>query len=340
MPYWRNGKMNTKKRLSDDIENTKEVNLEERFVALYEEEIKKLEEQQEDLDKAAGLREEEAKEFEEAARLYHRVFARNFYDAACGRISEEEFLSVWVREEELMSEIQSINSLEGEKKQLLKEIDLAGKEEKEAYGKVQKAEEIRYNRQAVFRSFIAMVPAALLLAVILILKFEFPAAEYVWQIASIIFASLFFLTVLYHRQKKAADKAKLYRMMANHKYNARCRLESDYQSIGNDLKFYYEKFDTVFGYISEEQWKLFEFCAKVSAGLKFCGELWKQGDVLKELMQTYHLKQPDVWLCHPKALYEPSKRKSYRAWICSQQDVCRRALERHQREIGGENYQE
>ena len=83
--------MNTKKRLSEDLENTKEVLLEQRFVTLYEDEIAGILAREDDLETIEHLGDEEAKEVEEAARLYNRAFARNFYDISGGRVSDEEF---------------------------------------------------------------------------------------------------------------------------------------------------------------------------------------------------------------------------------------------------------
>lgn len=67
---------------------------------------------------------------------------------------------------------------------------------------------------------------------------------------------------LFQSQRKAGDQLKLLEMMVTHKSHTGKRLEDDKREIGNDLKFYYEKFEKVFSYISPEQWKLFDFVVK------------------------------------------------------------------------------
>lgn len=325
--------MNTKKRLSDDIQNTKEILLEERFVTLYEDEIAHLLARKEDLEKVGHLDEEESKEVEEAARLYNRVFARNFYEISGGRITDEEFLPLWEREDELKKGLQKIQSLEGEKKQLEKEMDIVIEEETDLVRMIKKAEEKRVNRKAVFHSFVIMACAALIFCTTAVFYFEFPIREYIWPAVAAVLAAVLFLVVLYHIQKKAVESEKLYRMMGNHKFNSKCRLESDYQNIGNDLKFYYEKFEVLFRYISEEQWKLFEFCAKVSAGLKFCGEIQEKAEGLRKVLDKYRLEEVDTWLYFPKALYEMPKRVHYLECLDYRQNICEQAMVKHEREI-------
>ncbi len=325
--------MNTKKRLSEDIQNTKEILLEERLVTLYEDEIAHLLARKDDLEKVGRLNEEEAKEVEEAARLYNRVFARNFYETSGGRITDEEFLPLWEREDELKKGLQKIQSLEGEKKQLEKEMDIVIEEEADLIQMTKRAEEKRVNQKAVFRSFVIMAFAALIFFVAAVLYFEFPIREYVWPAVAAVLVVILFLVILYHIQKKAVESEKLYRMMSNHKFNSKCRLESDYQNIGNDLKYYYEKFEVLFGYISEEQWKLFEFCAKVSAGLKFCGEIEEKAKELRQVLDKYHLEEIDAWLYYPKALYEIPKRIQCLERLNYRQNICEQAMVKHEREI-------
>ena len=86
------------------------------------------------------------------------------------------------------------------------------------------------------------------------------------------------------------------------------RLESDYQDIASDLKFYYEKFEVLFYYISEEQWNLFEFCTKISSRLKFCEDLTENAENLVHVLEKYHLKKARAWLYYPKALFDLPKR--------------------------------
>lgn len=325
--------MNTKKRLSEDIQNTKEILLEKRFVTLYEDEIAHLLARKDDLEKVGQLDEEEAKEVEEAARLYNRVFARNFYEISGGRITDEEFLPLWEREDELKKGLQKIQSLEGEKKQLEKEMEIVVKEEDDLIRTAKDAEEKRVNRKAIFCSFMIMAFTALIFFAAGVFYFQFPIQEYAWPVAAAVLVVLLFLVVLYHIQKKAVESEKLYQMMRNHKFNSKCRLESDYQDIGNDLKFYYEEFEVLFGYISEEQWKLFEFCAKVSAGLNFCKEIQEKAEDLRKVLAKYQLEEIEAWLYYPKALYEVPKRINYLERLNYRQNVCEQAMVKHEREI-------
>ncbi len=325
--------MNTKKRLSEDIENEKEQLLQQRFVTLYEDEISHILEKKEDLAHLNEMEEEEASEIEEAARFYQRIFARNFYDASKGRVSDEEFFPLWERENELMTGLQSIHSLEGEKKQLEKEIDIAVEEEEKLLEETRKTEENRKNKKAVFHTFLVMAIAAAVLVGIAIWHFKIDAMLYIWQITAAALVVVCLLMVLYHMQKKAVDREKLYRMMSSHKINSRKRMESDFQDIGNDLKFYYEKYEVLFGYIKEEQWELFEFCIKISEGLAFCGGIKERGEKLLEVLRKYNFKEPESWLYYPKALYEFSKRANYLERLEYQQDVCQEALVKHKREL-------
>ena len=110
--------MNTKQRLSNDLLNDGEIIIEKRFVKLYESEIDKIDEQISDLKKLDQKDFDAKGEVEEKARAYYRAFAREFYDVCEGRVSDDEFFDLWEREEELKTGINSINSLEGEQKQL------------------------------------------------------------------------------------------------------------------------------------------------------------------------------------------------------------------------------
>ena len=332
--------MNTKKRLSKDIQNTKEDLIEDRFVTLYQNEISHLQAKKEDLEIIGQLDDEELKEVEESARLYHRILARNFYEMSAGIVTEEEFYPLWEREEELKRDLQRISSMEGEQKQLEREMDIVIGEEDELVEKRKKAEDIRLNRKAVLLSFFLMTLVAVVIMAVAVVKLEFPIIEYILPVVTVIFIVLLLLITLYRLYKKAVESEKLYRMMATHKFNSRCRLESDFQNIGNDLKYYYEKYEILFGYISEEQWKLFEFCAKVSAGLKFSAELKEQSEVLKKVLQKHHLKEIDAWLYYPKALYEIPKRGAYVERLNNRQNICQDALERHQQKIDTRNNNE
>lgn len=325
--------MNTKERLFEDLGNTKEVLLEERFAALYEEEIAEILARKEDLKKIENLEEEKAKEIEEAARLYNRAFARNFYDVSKGRVSDEEFFSLWEREDELMAGLQTMQSLEGEKKQLEKELDIVTREEGELYEKIKEAKQERQNKQVIFRSFVCMAVTAAILAVIAVVYFELPVRTFVWQIAAVVIVVLLCLTILFQNKKKAMEAEKFCRMMSGHKHSSRTRLESDYQDIASDLKFYYEKFEVLFSYISEEQWNLFEFCTQISARLRLCEDMKESGDHLVTLLKECGLERAESWLYYPKALFDVPKMISCRERLDNRENVCRQALIRHEREM-------
>lgn len=324
--------MNTKKRLSDDTDKTKELLLEERFVTLYEDEIARILAKKEDLNKIEQLNEEQRKELEDAARLYNRVFDRVFFEASGGRVTSEEFLPLWEREEELTDGLKRINSLEGEKKHLEKELDVVDQEEKELVASVEEAERKKVNQRALFRSFFLMAVLASVFGILAYVYLQMPIQKFIWPAAAGVLIVVLLLVILYKMQKKAAENEKLYRMMRTHKYNSRRRLESDYWSISSDLKFYYEKFEVVLGYISEEQWKLFEFCAKVSAELKFCGEVVEKGKELQKTLGQYALEDPLTWLYYPKVLYQASKRISYIESLNYRQNICEQTMVKHERE--------
>ena len=128
--------MNTKRRLSDDLSNDSEILSEKRFVKLYKEELESIEKQIHDLKKLDQKDFDVKSEVEDKARLYYRTFAREFYDVCEGRVSDEEFFDLWEREEELKTGINSINSLEGEQKQLEKELARANEEEISMDGRI------------------------------------------------------------------------------------------------------------------------------------------------------------------------------------------------------------
>lgn len=92
--------------------------------------------------------------------------------------------------------------------------------------------------------------------------FEMNAKDYLWQLSAGAVIILLLLVILFQSQRKAGDQLKLLEMMVTHKSHTGKRLEDDKREIGNDLKFYYEKFEKVFSYISPEQWKLFDFVVK------------------------------------------------------------------------------
>ena len=151
--------MNTKRRLSEDLQNDSEILSEKRFVKLYKEELESIEEQIDDLKKLEQKDFDAKPEVEDKARLYYRAFAREFYDVCEGRVSDEEFFDLWEREEELKAGLNSINSLEGEQKQLEKELVHANEEESMMNEKIQAGREKKRNKKAIFISFLCMAAA-------------------------------------------------------------------------------------------------------------------------------------------------------------------------------------
>ena len=123
--------MSTEERLSEIEYQKKRMELNRRFVEMYEDEVSYILEQKEDIEIMEKLSGEEAKLISEEARKYNRIFARIFYDSAGGRVSDEEFLPLWEREEEIRQGLSRIQSLEGEKKQIEKEISVQEDEERD-----------------------------------------------------------------------------------------------------------------------------------------------------------------------------------------------------------------
>ena len=71
----------------------------------------------------------------------------------------KSFFDLWEREEELKAGLNSINSLEGEQKQLEKELVHANEDETMMNGKIKAAQEKRRNKKALFISFLCMAAA-------------------------------------------------------------------------------------------------------------------------------------------------------------------------------------
>ena len=112
-------------------------------------------------------------------------------------------------------------------------------------------------------------------------------------------------------------------------------LEDDKREIGNDLKFYYEKFENVFSYISPEQWKLFDFCGKVSARLRFSDAILEASADLEQLLDKNQWKTSGFWMYHPKVLYDLIKRRDYLNALNQRKDICSKELIRHEQILEG-----
>ena len=327
--------MNTKQRLSKDLLNDSEIMIEKRFVKLYEEEISQIDDQMDDLNRFDEKDFDARTEVEDKARSYYRAFAREFYDVCEGRISDEEFFDLWEREEELRTGLNSINSLEGEQKQLEQELVSANKEETTMSDKIKHAQEEKKNKRAVFKSFLIMAVAAILVGGFYIYHFEIPIRQYMWPLIAALVVILAFLVILFRSQKKASDQLKLLEMMITHKSHTGKRLEDDKREIGNDLKFYYEKFETVFSYISPEQWKLFDFCGKVSARICSSEKVLEAARELKQLLENNQWKTSGFWMYHPKVLYDLIKRRDYLKALNQRRDICSKELIRHEQILEG-----
>ena len=304
--------MNTKRRLSDDLSNDSEILSEKRFVKLYKEELESIEKQIHDLKKLDQKDFDVKPEVEDKARLYYRTFAREFYDVCEGRVSDEEFFDLWEREEELKAGLNSINSLEGEQKQLEKELVHANEDETMMNGKIKAAQEKRRNKKALFISFLCMAATVCGVSAGYLYHFEMNAKDYLWQLSA---GAVIILLLLVSAHRK--------------------RLEDDKREIGNDLKFYYEKFEKVFSYISPEQWKLFDFCGKVSARLRFSDAILEASNDLERLLEKNQWDNPGIWMYHPKVLYDLIKRKDYLNTLNDRKDICNQELIRHEQILEG-----
>ena len=327
--------MNTKRRLSDDLSNDSEILSEKRFVKLYKEELESIEKQIHDLKKLDQKDFDVKPEVEDKARLYYRTFAREFYDVCEGRVSDEEFFDLWEREEELKTGINSINSLEGEQKQLEKELARANEEEISMDGRIAAVYEKKKNKKAILISFCLMAVAAVCVTGFYLYHFTVPVKQYAWQLACAGVIVVLFLLILFQSHKKVSDQLKLLEMMVTHKGHTGKRLEDDKREIGNDLKFYYEKFEKVFSYISPEQWKLFDFCGKVSARLRFSDAILEASNDLERLLEKNQWDNPGIWMYHPKVLYDLIKRKDYLNTLNDRKDICNQELIRHEQILEG-----
>ncbi|MBS7007193.1 hypothetical protein [Anaerostipes sp.] len=325
--------MSTEERLSEIEYQKKRMELNQRFVEMYEDEISYILEQKEDIEAMEKLSEEEAKILEEESRKYSRIFARIFYDSAGGRVSDEEFFPLWEREEEIRQGLSRIHSLEGEKKQIEKEIYAQGKEEAELEIKEQEFQGKFINRRAYFISTLVMALAAAGLCAAAVLYFEITLTVSLWPVAAAALGAVMILLVLKSRQHKAADRKKMYRMVRSHKETSGRRMQSEYDTIVNDLEFFREKYQVLFGYISEEQWKLFEFCAKVAAELNCSEELSAQREELVLALNRCGMHAPEAWCFYPKAIYDIPKRINRMEWLSRRQIVCEQAMVQHERAI-------
>lgn len=325
--------MSTEERLSEIEYQKKRMELNQRFVEMYEDEISYILEQKEDIEIMERFSDEEARLVSEEARKYNRIFARIFYDSAGGRVSDEEFLPLWEREEEIRQGLSRIHSLEGEKKQIEKEISAQGDEERELEKKEREFQTKFINRRAYFLSVLVMALTAAGLCAAAVFYFEIQLTVSLWPAAAAALGAAVILLVLKGRKHKAADRKKMYQMVRSHKETSGRRLKSEYDTIVNDLEFSREKYQVLFGYISEEQWKLFEFCAKVAAELNCSEELWTQRKAFVSAMEQCGMHAPKAWCYYPKAIYDIPKRINRMEWLSGRQIICEQAMVQHERAI-------
>lgn len=325
--------MSTEERLSEIEYQKKRMELNRRFVEMYEDEVSYILEQKEDIEIMEKLSDEEAKRISEEARKYNRIFARIFYDSAGGRVSDEEFLPLWEREEEIRQGLSRIQSLEGEKKQIEKEISVQEDEERDLKRKEREFHGKFINRRAYFLSSLIMALTATGLGAAAAFYFELRLGVSLWPAAAAVLGAAVILLILRARKKKAAEKKKMYHMVRNHKETSGRRLQSEYDTIVNDLEFCREKYQVLFGYISEEQWKLFEFCAKVAAELNCSEELSAQRKKFVLAMEKCGMHAPQAWCYYPKAIYDIPKRINRMEWLSGRQNICEQAMVQHERAI-------
>lgn len=325
--------MSTEERLSEIEYQKKRMELNQRFVEMYEDEISYILEQKEDIEAMEKLSDEEARLLEEESRKYNRIFARIFYDSAGGRVSDEEFLPLWEREDEIRKGLSRIHSLEGEKKQIEKEIAAQEKEEAELEKKEREFQGKFINRRAYFISMLVMALVAAGLSVAAVLYFEIELTVSLWPAAAAVLGAAMILLILKARQRRAADRKKMFGMVRSHKETSGRRLKSEYDTMTNDLEFCREKYQVLFGYISEEQWKLFEFCAKVAAELNCSEELAAQRTSLISALKTCGMHAPEAWCYYPKAIYDIPKRINRMEWLSRRQIICEQAMVQHERAI-------
>lgn len=325
--------MSTEERLSEIEYQKKRMELNQRFVEMYEDEISYILEQKEDIEAMERLSDEEARLLEEESRKYNRIFARIFYDSAGGRVSDEEFFPLWEREEEIRQGLSRIHSLEGEKKQIEKEISAQGEEEVELKKKEKEFHGKFINRRAYFISMLVMALTGAGLCAAAVLYFEIALTVSLWPVAVAVLGAVMILLILRARQHKAADRKKMYQMVRSHKETSVRRLQSEYDTIVNDLEFCQEKYQVLFGYISEEQWKLFEFCAKVAAELNCSEELMVQRASFVSAMEKCGMRAPKAWCYYPKAIYDIPKRINRMEWLSHRQIICEQAMVQHERAI-------
>ena len=211
----------------------------------------------------------------------------------------------------------------------------ANEDETMMNGKIKAAQEKRRNKKALFISFLCMAAVVCGVSAGYLYHFEMNAKDYLWQLSAGAVIILLLLVILFQSQRKAGDQLKLLEMMVTHKSHTGKRLEDDKREIGNDLKFYYEKFEKVFSYISPEQWKLFDFCGKVSARLRFSDAILEASNDLERLLEKNQWDNPGIWMYHPKVLYDLIKRKDYLNTLNDRKDICNQELIRHEQILEG-----
>ena len=202
-------------------------------------------------------------------------------------------------------------------------------------GRIAAVYEKKKNKKAILISFCLMAVAAVCVTGFYLYHFTVPVKQYAWQLACAGVIVVLFLLILFQSHKKVSDQLKLLEMMVTHKGHTGKRLEDDKREIGNDLKFYYEKFENVFSYISPEQWKLFDFCGKVSARLRFSDAILEASNDLERLLEKNQWDNPGIWMYHPKVLYDLIKRKDYLNTLNDRKDICNQELIRHEQILEG-----
>ena len=82
-------------------------------------------------------------------------------------------------------------------------------------------------------------------------------------------------------------------------------------------------------------WKLFDFCGKVSARLRFSDAILEASNDLERLLEKNQWDNPGIWMYHPKVLYDLIKRKEYLNTLNDRKDICNQELIRHKQILEG-----
>lgn len=315
--------MSTKKKLAKTEYGPKA------FEALYQEEIQEIEQRRKDLVHFDELDADAARELELDARSYYRKFARIFFDASDGRVSEDDAIPLWERYEELVEEFQQIQKLEEEKEKIEHDIHIQDLEEQELNQKIEIYHEKMLNQRVLFLSTTAILFLAVALTVFIIWQYKILLSTILWPAIGVVLIAVFGVFYFYKTHKKAKEKEKLYGTVRTNKRIVSNRLQMKYESQTRKLGYYYEKYDTIFSYITAKQWKLFGFCAKVFEVLDSKEELQEERDKFIDALKNHGFLYPETWCYYVRALYDTKKREQLVAQWDKRIQSCRQGIEKY-----------